>query len=90
MKILKALYEKYFDDTDKEQKDSDEFISQRNKCIKLYDDLAQALTDEQKKKLLELDNEHFMPGGICNDDGIEQGIQNGFKLLMKLLIESII
>lgn len=86
MKILKALYEKYFDNNNKEQKDSEEFIFQRNKCIKLYDELWATLNEEQKKKLLQLDNGHFLLGGIWRDDGIE----HGFKLMIKLLVQSLI
>jgi|GEM_PF-2381745 len=89
MKILTTLYEKYFDDAEKDKRYSNEFIVQRNKCIKLYDELSATLNKVQKKKLRKLDSEYFMLGGILEDNGIEEGIENGFKLMIKLLIQSL-
>ena len=90
MKILTALYEKQFGNNEKELLDSDEFISQRNKYLKLYDELSATLNEEQKKKLYELDSAHFKLGDIIRNEGVEQSTENGFKLMMKYLIQSLI
>ena len=90
MEIIKEICKNNFKKSEPEEgKDSPENVEQSGKCQKLYEELSETLTEEQKKKLLELDMEYFMLGGQWKDDGFKEGSEKGFKLAVRLLLESL-
>ena len=73
-----------------DENDCPEFNLQSEKYEKLYDELHKTLNEEQKKKLLALNWEQFMSCGQNRDGGFAEGAEKGFRLAMRLLIESLL
>lgn len=73
----------------KKEIDSEEFRKQSEKCQVLFEELCSTLSEEQKKKLLNLDLEYFMKAGQWKDDGYKEGLESGFKLAIQLVLDSL-
>ena len=67
----------------KNKKEPPEFIKQLEKCMKLYEELMEALDEEQREKLSGLDLADFLSG-----EGAEEDIENSLRDKLKSLAES--
>lgn len=88
MDIIKRVCNDYFKDF-AGLSDSAEYKAQSNVCNEIYEDLIKELSEEQQKKLYKLNFENFMLSGQWLTDGFNEGIINGFKFAVKLIIDSL-
>lgn len=89
MELIKKICSGYFDEKETEEKDSPEYQKQSDKCGKLFEELSDSLDEKQKKKLCNLDIEYFMLSGIWKDESFSEGCEKGFKLAIKLILNSL-
>lgn len=89
MELIKTLCDSYFKEREEEEKDSQEYCKQSDKCEKLFNELSESLNDEQKKKLCDLDMEYFILSGIWRGEGFSEGCEKGFKFAVRLFMNSL-
>lgn len=85
----KEICQGYFQNVEFDLDDSPNYIKQTKKCIKLYKKIFATLNEDQRKDLSDLDCEYCNLSMQCKKGGFEKGVEEGFKLAVKLIIEKL-
>jgi hypothetical protein len=88
MPLIKEICSQYFRYAKRDEAYSPEYIKHSEKCYALYNELEEALDEEQKERLRILDDACLMHAGQCKDDGFNEGLEKGFKLAMRIMMDS--
>ena len=92
MNLVKELTKhlvKQHDSNDNNVQESKEYSEQSIKCDELSDMLYNTLNEEQKKLLRKLEIEYGILSSIWNGDGFTEGAERGFRMGIKLILESL-
>jgi hypothetical protein len=88
--LIKKICGDYFSSLEsEEERDSPEYTKQNDRCHEIYEGLSETLDEKQKKKLLKLHLEEFTLRGQWRDEGFAEGSEKGFKLAVRLLLDSL-